>query len=126
MKVDILGEIKQILTEIFNVEDRKITTETYLVRDLGSESIDLLELAIALNSRFKIKVDEDDIFLKRMGFYVNEARQHGKDLVKYIGVRLPFLSETRVKEIIEDMKGIAPPLKVKDLVSYVEWQRGRQ
>ncbi len=126
MKVDILEEIKEILVEIFNIEKEEITPDTCLIKDLGSESIELLELAIALNSRFGIKVNEDDVFLKRMGFYLNGAKQHGKDPVQYIGERLPFLSETRIREIMEEMKGISPPLKVKDLVSYVEWQQDRQ
>ncbi len=38
-----------------------MTPETLLIQELGAESIDLLELAVAINSRFKISVKDDEI-----------------------------------------------------------------
>ena len=120
--MDILGEIKEILTEILDLEDQEITPETYLVRELDVESIDLLELAVALNSRFNIEVSDDDIFLKKFRLYITEAEQQGIEMAQYMTAKLPFLTKNRAEELITDLdKG--PALKVKDLISYVMWQR---
>jgi acyl carrier protein len=60
--MDIFAEIKKILMEILDLEGQAVTPESLLMQELGAESIDLLELAAALNARFKIEVREEDIF----------------------------------------------------------------
>ena len=103
--MEIFAEIKNILAELLDLEDREITPESYLIRELGAESIDLLEMAVALNARFGIEINEGGIFLK--------------DLRSRPGVKkIPFLTELRRHEIASDLEG-GPVLKVKDLVSYV-------
>jgi len=119
--METLDEIKKILIEILDLEDQEITPETYLVRELDVESIDLLELAVALNSRFNIEVSDDDIFLKKFRLYVTEAEQQETDTFQYVTAKLPFLTKSRAEEIMADLDG-GPALKVKDLISYVMWQ----
>jgi len=120
--VDILEEIKKILVEILDIENDIITPETYLIRKLGAESIDLLELAVAINSRFNIDVNDDEIFLRKLRQYITEAEQQNKNILQYLAKNLPFLSRKRLEEIIADLEG-GPTLKVKDLIAYVERQR---
>lgn len=119
--MNILEQIKGILIEILDIEDQEITPETYIVRDLGAESIDLLELAVALNSNFNIEVKDDEIFLRTLRLYITESEEQGKDTVQYLMTKFPFLTEGRVEEIVSDLKG-GPTLKVKDLISYVAWR----
>jgi acyl carrier protein len=110
--MDIFTEIKKILMEILDLEGQAITPESLLMQELGAESIDLLELAAALNARFKIEVREEDIFLRDIG-----ARS---------GESTPFLTKQRLREIASDhTDGPAggPAVRVKDLVSYVAWQQ---
>ena len=120
--MEILAGIKEILADILDIEEREVTPETYIVRELGAESIDLLELAVSLNSRFRIEVNDDEIFLTRLRVHVTEAEEQGKDLVQYLTERLPFLSNGRITEIVADLEG-GPTLKVKDLTDYIEWKR---
>ena len=120
--MEILEGIREILVEILDIGEQDIPPETYIVRELGAESIDLLELAVSLNARFKVEVDDGEIFLTRLRAYVTEAEDRGKDLVPYLVERLPFLSKNRIEAIIADLEG-GPTLKVRDLVSYVAWQR---
>jgi len=117
--MDILEEITEILTEILDIENHNISPETYLIRELGAESIDLLELAVAINSRFKIDVNDDEIFLIKLRQYITEADQQNKDILQYLAEKIPFLMR---KDIITDLEG-GPTLKVKDLIAYVERQR---
>lgn len=119
--MDIFREIKEILTEILDVEASDITPETYLIRDLDAESIDLLELAVVLNSRFNVDIKDDEIFLRKLRLYIAEAEEQGKDVPRYLMEKTPFLTRGRLEAIIADLEG-GPVLKVEDLVSYVAWQ----
>ena len=119
--MDILEEITEILAEILDIENHNISPETYLIRELGAESIDLLELAVVINSGFNIDVNDDEIFLRKLRQYVTEAKQQNNDLLRYLVENLPFLSRKRLENIIADLEG-GPTLKVKDLISYIEWQ----
>lgn len=122
--MDLLEEITEILTEIFDldIKHHNITPETYIIRELGAESIDLLELAVTLNSKFKIDVNDDEIFLRKLRDYITEAEQQNKETLEYLAKNLPFLFRKRLEEILADLKG-GPTLKVKDIISYIEWQK---
>lgn len=120
--MDILKKIADLLTEILDIEGSEITPETYLVRELGAESIDLLELAVALEAQFQIHVIEDDIFLKDLRIHVDEAGQQAKDVPQYLTEKYPFLTKSRAEEIMADLE-VGGALKVKDLISYVVWRR---
>ena len=119
--MDVFAELKKILEELLDLEDREITPETLLIQDLGAESIDLLELAVTINSRFRITVKDDEIFLTRFRLYSTEAQQQGKDTVHYIAGKYPFLGEERIAEILAHIKE-GPQLKIKDLISYVTYR----
>ncbi len=119
--MDILKNITEILTEILDIDNHNISPETYLIRELGAKSIDLLELAVAINSRFNIDVNDDEIFLRKLRQYITKAGQQNKDILQYLIEKLPFLSRQRLKDIITDLEG-GPTLKVKDLIAYVEGQ----
>ncbi len=121
--MDIFGNIKKILVELLDIKEEKITPETYIIRELGAESIDFLELAVALNSRFKIEIDDDKIFLEKLRLYLSEAEQENKDAISYLAEKFPFLSVERIKDIAADLDE-GPVLKVKDIISYISWRQG--
>jgi acyl carrier protein len=120
--MDFLSEIKSILTDILDIEGFRISEKTYLIRDLEAESIDLLELAVCLNAKFKIEVNDDEIYLKQLRAFIDEAQREKSDIIKYLAEKYPFLSPARIEEILADLDG-GPALKIKDLISYVKWQR---
>jgi len=118
--VDIFKEIRQILVELLDVDEKEITTDTYLVRDLCAESIDFLELAVSLNNRFAIEINDDDLFLRNLRLYIQNIPDSQDRLAGLTG-RFPFLSTKRIAEILADLDQ-GPVLKVKDLIAYIEWQ----
>jgi acyl carrier protein len=122
--MDIFTELKEILTELLDIEDRDITPDTYLIKDLGAESIDLLELAVAINSRFKIPVRDDEIFLTRFRQYLAEAEVQGADCVAYVAGYYLFLTEDRVDEIASQVSE-GPQLKIKDVMAYITYHLER-
>lgn len=120
--MDILEEIRKILTEILDIEGREITPETYVLRELGAESIDLLELAVAINARFLIEVNDDDIFLKTLRLHLQKAKEEEIAAAGYLAAKYPALTAARIEEILADLNR-GPVLKVKDIQNYIEWQK---
>ncbi|MBW2010955.1 MAG: acyl carrier protein [Deltaproteobacteria bacterium] len=119
--MDILKKTKEILAEILDIDEEEIAPETYLIRDMNAESIDLLELAVALNSAFNIKINDDEIFLRNLRPYLTEAKEKQADEVAYLLENFPFLTKDRMTQILDDLQG-GPVLKVKDLAGYVAWR----
>lgn len=117
----IFNTIRDELIELLDVDGDDITPDTYVVRDLGAESIDFLELAVVLNERFSVQIDDDDIFLRNLRIYVMAAEEKGVSPRDHLAQRMAFLPVGRIAEILGDLAG-GPVLKVKDLVSYVDWQ----
>jgi len=117
-----LEKIRAILEDLLDLDGREISGETYLVRDLGAESIDLLELAVSLNREFGINVLDSEVFLWRLRMHLVDARKSKIDELSYIAGKYPHLDSARISDILADLdKG--PALKVKDIISYVNYHR---
>ena len=116
------NRIRSILADVLDIETQQLGAETDIIRELGAESIDLLEIALSLEREFGIKVDENKLFLKSFRFYRDEAREKDLNQMDYLKTNYPFLPEKRLKDLLDDMKySIVPSIKIKDLISYVEW-----
>lgn len=114
-------QVKEILSELLDVEAGEFGPESFLVRDLGMESIDFLELAVALNQRFRVPVHDDTLFLRNLRLEIARARESGQGVLERLKDSFAFLSEERLKQILEELNA-GPSIKVRDLVSYIQWQ----
>lgn len=114
-------QIRAILVELLDIESEAILPESYLVRELGVESIDFLELAVALNDRFKIPVHDDTVFLRNLRLHLAEAQAVDKTPLEYLKLQYGFLSDHRLEQILADLDG-GPVIQVQDLIGYVQWQ----
>ena len=114
-------DIREILIELLDVEAQEVSPRSYLVRDLGVESIDFLELAVALNERFKIEVHDDTVFLRNLRLHLSKASESKADPLEFLKGPYAFLTVDRLQEMLSDLDG-GPVLQVRDLVSYVQWQ----
>jgi len=54
-----LLKIREIIAEQLDVELEEITLETSLVDDLKADSLDVIELIMAFEDEFEIKIDDD-------------------------------------------------------------------
>ena len=52
---------KKCAVEVLAVEDDKITMEASFADDLDADSLDLVELVMALEEEFDVAVDEDEL-----------------------------------------------------------------
>lgn len=69
--------VKKIVAESMNVEAEKITMETLLVDDLGADSLDAVELIMALEDEFDMEIEDDAAQnIKSIGDLVNYIEAH--------------------------------------------------
>ncbi len=73
-----LGELKEVIAEELNVSTEEITESTKFIDDLGADSLDLFQLAMALEEKFEIEIPSEDL----------EKMITVGDVIKYIEERL--------------------------------------
>ena len=75
----IFNKLKALIAEQLGVDEDNITLEATFVEDLGVDSLDLVELSMALEDEFGIEemAEEDMANIKTVG-----------DLVEYLGKHL--------------------------------------
>ena len=59
-KEEIFEKVKQIVAEVLNIEEEKITLESRFMEDLGAESLDIVTLLIEFEDKFDKKIPEED------------------------------------------------------------------
>ena len=58
---DIFERMQKIIADQFSVDPDEITTETSFEADLGADSVDLVELVMAMEEEFDIEIPSDDL-----------------------------------------------------------------
>ena len=57
-----LEKIRTIIADQLSVEESSIQPETSLTKDLEADSLDFVELIMALEDTFDVKIEEDDAY----------------------------------------------------------------
>lgn len=70
----VLDKIKEMLENQLGIDKSKITMDSDIVKDVGADSLDIVELLMAAESEWGITIDDDD---------VKDFRTVG-DVVRYI------------------------------------------
>ena len=52
--------VKKIIAEQLGVEEDEVTLEAHFVEDLGADSLDTVELVMALEEEFEIEIPDED------------------------------------------------------------------
>lgn len=56
----VFEKVKKLIAKELDVSESKITLETRLSEDLGADSLDAVELVMALEDEFELSVSDDD------------------------------------------------------------------
>ena len=71
-------KIREIIMEQLSVDENAVTMETHLMKDLEADSLDAVEIIMAIEDEFEIESPDEDA----------EKFQNVADIVKYVEDKL--------------------------------------
>ncbi|MBE6030637.1 MAG: acyl carrier protein [Firmicutes bacterium] len=71
-------KIREIIMEQLSVDEDAVTMDTHLMKDLEADSLDAVEIIMAIEDEFEIEVPDEDA----------EKFQSVADIVKYVEDRI--------------------------------------
>lgn len=75
----VYDDIKKVVVEQLGVSESEVTREASFVDDLGADSLDTVELVMALEEAFSIEIpDEDAEKIKTIGDTISYVMAHAK------------------------------------------------
>ncbi len=73
-------DVKQIISEHLGVDIGQVTPEASFVNDLGADSLDTVELVMALEEKFDLEIpDEEAEKLDTVGKAIGYIKQHQEE-----------------------------------------------
>lgn len=73
----VFEKVKSIISEQLGVDEEEITMESSFIDDLGADSLDIVELIMALETEFDIEIpDEDAEKVTSVGDVVEYIKAH--------------------------------------------------
>jgi acyl carrier protein len=78
-RLDIFGKVKDIVVEQLGVDEEEVSEQASFVDDLGADSLDIVELVMALEEEFDLEIpDEDAEKIVTVGDAVNYIKENGQ------------------------------------------------
>jgi acyl carrier protein len=93
MSEEIFQKIREILSSALGVDQADIELQSSLVRDLGAESIDFIDIIFRLEKTFDIKIPSGELFpghLLNDERYVKEGKVTSEGIAE-LRVKLPYM-----------------------------------
>ncbi len=73
-------KVKELIVEQLGVEEGQVTNEAKFVDDLGADSLDTVELVMALEEEFSIEIpDEDAEKIVSVSDAISYIKQHAEE-----------------------------------------------
>jgi acyl carrier protein len=119
---EITQKVQQVLVDALGVDDNEVRPEATLMRDLGAESIDFLDMVFRLEKVFGIKIPREELFpaesLMNSAEYVANGRLTAKGLAQ-LREKLPHTDLTTFEKD-PDINKLADLFTVNAIINYVE------
>jgi acyl carrier protein len=143
----ILHGVCTVIAEVLDLDAATLTAETYVFRDLDTESIDLLEYGIGMGRHFGIRMQDSVAFLKDLRVHIAHADSQAEDTngeqlggeqftgnqsnlpharreqrIAHLRTVYPHLTEERLAAMLEDLAAsisARPVLRIGDIAAYV-------
>ena len=72
-------KVKEIICEQLGVSEEEVTPEASFIEDLGADSLDIVELVMAMEEEFEVEIpDEEAEHIKTVQDAVNFINEHKK------------------------------------------------
>jgi acyl carrier protein len=79
MTQDIEAKVKEIIVEQLGVDPAEVTPNASFVNDLGADSLDTVELVMALEEKFNIQIPEEEAEkIQTVGQAIEYIKTHQK------------------------------------------------
>ena len=60
-KEEIFDKLKELVVDQLGVDEDEVTTEATIQEDLGADSLDLVDLVMAVEEEFDVKIADEDL-----------------------------------------------------------------
>jgi acyl carrier protein len=77
MSADVLAKVQEVVSDKLDVDASKVTPEASFANDLGADSLDVVELVMALEEEFTVEIPDEEA----------EKLQTVQDVVNYINTK---------------------------------------
>jgi acyl carrier protein len=117
---EVFEKVKSVLTDALAVDDDEVTPEASLVKDLGAESIDFLDIVFKLEQAFDIKIQQGELFPENVAQdprYVKEGKVTPEGITM-LKARLPHVNFAKF-EANPSIGKVAELFTVESLVAFV-------
>ncbi len=57
----VFEKVKKIITEQLGIDEKEVTLESAFIEDLGADSLDIVELIMAMESEFDMEIEDDEV-----------------------------------------------------------------
>ncbi len=57
----VLEKVKQLIAEQMDIDASTITPDSDIIKDLGADSLDIVEMLMNLESEWGVVIDDDDV-----------------------------------------------------------------
>ena len=106
-----LTKVQAIIADALYMDAEQVTADANLMRDLGAESIDFLDIIFRLEKEFGIKIPKGDIERRAKGDLTDEQFA--------VGGRLTDAALVRVRALLSELNPaeVKPGLMVRDIAS---------
>ena len=105
---EIFSKVRETLIDALGVDDDEITADATLVRDLGAESIDFLDIVFRLEKSFNVKIPRGELFPENLA-------SADSDMVKDGMVTETGLKQLREELPFADVESLAADPKVENI-----------
>ena len=76
---NIEAKVKSIIADQLGVSEDKVKVESSFIEDLGADSLDIVELVMAMEEEFDVQIpDEEAENIKTVGDAINYVKTHKK------------------------------------------------
>jgi acyl carrier protein len=77
--MDVTAKVKSIIVEQLGVAEDEIKPESAFIEDLGADSLDIVELVMAMEEEFEVEIPDDDAEnIKTVQDAINYINEHRK------------------------------------------------
>jgi acyl carrier protein len=118
---EILPKVQKVLVDALMADEDEVTPEASLVRDLGAESIDFLDIVFKLEQEFGFKIAKGELFPEGVGQnpqFVQDGKVTPEGIAALKG-RLPHVDFSAFEKDPKVGK-VAELFTVQTLVNFVE------